>query len=619
MSKFLWKTLLVSPAVLTTLISGSSVQAAENTSNPALVNQQSLNLNIDDSFSVGVPESFDLNLQPSLIAQERSTLDQVIEYSSDGEEVEEEVEQVTSVSQLRDVRPTDWAFQALQSLVERYGCIAGYPDGTYRGNRAITRYEFAAGLNACLDRINELIAAATANAVTREDLAVLQRLQEEFAAELATLRGRVDALEARTTELEANQFSTTTKLVGEAIFAVTDAWGAERDIQDARLSVGRRRAFLGVPQSFVLNNPDVQGFGDYSSDNQTALMGRVRLNLNTSFTGKDLLLTRIQANSADRFNFQKESGQGMQTFQVTQPNSVTATGDVYLDKLQYYWSLNNRVNVVVSALGGTFDDFVPTLNPYFEDYDGGSGSLQTFSQRNPLYRIGGGAGMGLDINLGNFKFLNLGAVNLSVGYLLDDLGNPARSETGDSGFLTQLTLTPSDSFSMAFTYANGYHSENQPIYDNGYGYDLVGTPQTRLITDIGRTSTNSYGGAFSWRLSPKFVLNGFIGYTDAQMLSAGRRGSAEIWTYALNMAFPDLFRAGNVGGLSVGVPPTLAGVSLMGGVDNATPVNIEGFYKIRVSDNISVTPGVTVLISPFQDALDEDTAVIGTLRTTFSF
>ena len=47
------------------------------------------------------------------------------------------IEQVTSVSQLSDVQPTDWAFQALQSLVERYGCIAGYPDGTYRGNRAL--------------------------------------------------------------------------------------------------------------------------------------------------------------------------------------------------------------------------------------------------------------------------------------------------------------------------------------------------------------------------------------------------------------------------------------------------------------------------------------------------
>lgn len=115
----------------------------------------------------------------------------------------------------------DWAFGALQSLVERYGCIAGYPNSTYRGNRAITRYEFAAGLNACLSRINELIATATSDLVTKQDLTTLQRLQEEFTAELATLRGRVDNLEARTAELEANQFSTTTKLSAEAIFVIT--------------------------------------------------------------------------------------------------------------------------------------------------------------------------------------------------------------------------------------------------------------------------------------------------------------------------------------------------------------------------------------------------------------
>ena len=135
------------------------------------------------------------------------------------------IAQVTSVSQLSDVQPTDWAFQALQSLVERYGCIAGYPDGTFRGNRALTRYEFAAGLNACLDRVNELIATATAQGVTREDLATLQRLQAEFATELVTLRGRVDTLEAATSELEANQFSTSTKLVGELITYLGDAFG----------------------------------------------------------------------------------------------------------------------------------------------------------------------------------------------------------------------------------------------------------------------------------------------------------------------------------------------------------------------------------------------------------
>ena len=192
--------------------------------------------------------------------------------------------QVTSVSQLSDVQPTDWAFQALQSLVERYGCIAGYPDGTYRGQRAMTRYEFAAGLNACLDRINELIASATDDLVSREDLAALQRLQEEFAAELATLRGRVDALESRTAELEANQFSTTTKLTGEAIFALSAA--SEGD------------------------------------DREGVFQQRVRLNLNTSFTGKDLLITRLQVGNstpfdlADRNNgidFDLSTSEGVQT------------------------------------------------------------------------------------------------------------------------------------------------------------------------------------------------------------------------------------------------------------------------------------------------------------------
>jgi hypothetical protein len=58
--------------------------------------------------------------------------------------------QVTSISEFRDVSPNAWSFEALRNLVENYGCIAGYPDRTYRGDRALTRYEFAAGMNACL-------------------------------------------------------------------------------------------------------------------------------------------------------------------------------------------------------------------------------------------------------------------------------------------------------------------------------------------------------------------------------------------------------------------------------------------------------------------------------------
>jgi len=115
--------------------------------------------------------------------------------------------QVTSISQFSDVQPTDWAYQALTNLVERYGCVAGYPNGTYGGGKAMTRYEAAALLNACLDRVTE---------VTDE----LKRLLSEFSSELAVIKGRVDGLEAKVGQLEATQFSTTTKLRGEANFVI---------------------------------------------------------------------------------------------------------------------------------------------------------------------------------------------------------------------------------------------------------------------------------------------------------------------------------------------------------------------------------------------------------------
>ena len=108
-------------------------------------------------------------------------------------------EQVTSITQLSDVQPTDWAYQALSNLVNRYGCVAGYPNGTFGGGKAMTRFEAAALLNACLDRVTE---------VTDE----LRRLVTEFRSELAVLKGRVKGLEAKVGRLEATQFSTTTKL-----------------------------------------------------------------------------------------------------------------------------------------------------------------------------------------------------------------------------------------------------------------------------------------------------------------------------------------------------------------------------------------------------------------------
>jgi len=170
-------------------------------------------------------------------------------------------EQVTSVSQLSDVQPSDWAYQALSNLVERYGCVAGYPNGTYGGGKAMTRYEAAALLNACLDRVTE---------VTDE----LSRLTKEFQEELAVIRGRVDKLEAQVGTLEAQQFSTTTKLRGETKWVL------------GGLSYGGDRK------------------GDYDALREAVSFNYdVKLNLDTSFTGKDLLRTQLRAGNFDDSGF----------------------------------------------------------------------------------------------------------------------------------------------------------------------------------------------------------------------------------------------------------------------------------------------------------------------------
>jgi BMFP domain-containing protein YqiC len=508
--------------------------------------------------------------------------DQLNRYSREGGHGDA-MSQVTSVSQLSDVQPTDWAFQALQSLVERYGCIAGYPDGTYRGNRAMTRYEFAAGLNACLNRVNELIATATADLVRKEDLATLQRLQEEFATELAALRGRVDALEARTAQLEANQFSTTTKLVGEAIFAVTDEF----------------------------NN---------RVNTNTVFQDRVRLDLQTSFTGKDTLHTRLTAGNANRLSFQNSIANGgptpFGTYEGTQSFNLSPNynNGVGIDWLSYYFPLFDKAQVYIAAAGGIHSDYAPTTNPYFEGYDGGNGSLSVFADENPIYRIGGGAGGA--INLGFGKGGVLGLSSITLGYLADNANNPGPSSglfNGDYAALGQVNFNLGDRFAIGGTYVHGYHTTGSGIFNLGSPGSLktplqgvVGTAQANdpsILTTQGPTVTNSYGVELAFRLTDHISISGFGETTFARILG---RGDANIWSYGGGIAFPDLGKQGNVLGLFAGVEPTLRGLTPgarpAGGFARDNGVHLEAFYKYQLSDNISITPGVIYLIDPGQNS-----------------
>ncbi len=494
--------------------------------------------------------------------------------------------QVTSVSQLSDVKPTDWAFQALQSLVERYGVIAGYPDRTYRGNRALTRYEFAAGLNAALDRINELLAASTSDLVKKEDLATLQKLQEQFATELATLRGRVDTLEAQTTTLEKQQFSTATKLIGDAVFIGADVFGDRA------------------------NNTPANDTGD---DTQATLSYRVRLALQSSFTGKDLLFARLAASNTPVL--QSTTGTA-ETRLTIEKNTLFPDSSLYLDALYYRFPLGNKTTVWIGTRQLQPAIFASNINPLISGLDG---AISRFSTHNPtVYRPGfDGAGAALAYQVNK-------QLRFSLGYITDDNQAPnpidGRGIFGGNNYLfSQLTFSPSSQFDVAFSYGRKYFGSNT-------GFNLTGGTGSTFARNPflqNATVSDNFGVQFLWRTTPTFQIGGWFGYTRAHQVSGGD-SEATLINGALTFAFPDLFKKGNLGGIVVGVPPKATSNNFRltpvtaRRQDSDTSLHLEAFYTFRVTNKVSITPNIFVITNPEQNSTNS-TIWVGTLRTNFSF
>ncbi|MBD2463089.1 carbohydrate porin [Oscillatoria sp. FACHB-1407] len=494
-------------------------------------------------------------------------------------ERDEFIDQVTSVSQLSDVQPTDWAFQALQSLVERYGAIAGYPDGTFRGSRSMTRYEFAAALNTALDRINELIATGSTSLVTQADLVALQRLQDEFAAELATLRGRVDMLEARTTELEANQFSTTTRLVGQTIFAV-NAGGIDGDT-----------VLSPTGATFRTDDPNA------------TLIYRVSLDLNTSFTGTDLLRIRLDTGSGgpndNAGGFLEPNFGSTLDFSAKPPSN----GTFGIGRLFYTFTPLEGVTVSIAPNMRTTDyvDRNRYANLSFRDF-----STLALMNNYVLFPINGpSSGAAVDWKVGDSPF------TIRALYAAADAGNPTNqgvlrgtapfvsllypgstsptTDLGDRGLfgdthqgIVELEYAPSSEFAVRVQYSGG------DIFDRSF--DAIGVNAEVAIAPwvalFGRYGFSQYSDTAFGEIEPNYWMTGIV--------------------------FPDLLQEGAVAGIAVGQP------FIATEIGNATQTNIEAFYRFPINDNIQITPMIQIVTDPGNRS-ENGAIVTGTLRTAFFF
>jgi len=519
-------------------------------------------------------------------------LDQVETYHQGGASLN----QVNSVFQLRDVSPGDWAFEALRNLVERYGCIAGYPDGTYRGNRALTRYEFAAGLNSCLQQIERLIVDNSGGDVTQEDLATLQRLTQEFEAELATLGTRVDNLEGRVGFLEDNQFSTTTKLSGFAIFDLAAAFGDEKALAAQDID----------PNVF---GEDVEGA---DVDEEIHFTNRVTLDLNTSFTGRDRLRTRLE------FANNVTLGAATGSFAATR-NYSAGPEDVSLDQLIYTFPVGDSITAHVAAQGLLVDNVFDAGSTASFAYN----SVNLFvAYNNLIYDVSSsdGAGVGANILLNDL-------IQVDLGFFTQEgvSNNPEEGLFGgDYSAGAQLGFDFGD-LDLSFAYLRSFQSGRRFsdlssfVGSTAAAFPFLEDTNGDGLADSRRAnSANHYGVQANWRISDGFSLGGYFGLVDAEV-EEGDDGSAEIINWLVNASFPDLGKEGSVLILAFGLPPKLTdsdGSALEEDPDTGYLLSAE--YQYAINDNISIVPAVNVLFNPDHND-NNDTIYVGRLRTLFSF
>ena len=492
--------------------------------------------------------------------------------------VADDLAQVTQVSDFSDVLPSDWAFQALSNLVESYGCIQGYPDSTFRGQRSLTRYEFAAGLNACLD----VIVSTLGTGVSEEDLATIRRLQEEFAAELATLGGRVDQLEAETAELRAQQFSTVTKLRGQVFSNIGGGFSNGNVLAETGTRVG------GVPATRTITGNPAINVGNY-----------LWLNLDTSFSGADRLkLQLVSGSGTGPGNFWTSAGL-FNTFGTPIQFQGGVPGnnfDVYIRELSYAFPVGNSVTI----------DIGPRINwySYFDN------NRYTFflTGANSFNSSGGTQVNAVDRGTGAIAVWNVADwLDLRVGYLAENTefigGNKAPSDPsiglfgGTSTLTGQVGIRPFNNFNLRLLYTRSNLTPDslgriggtfgEPIYglaDDGAGGALTNAPADTFLVNFDWTPLNWLG------------LFGRYSYGSVDLTSAATRasvGSIDAQSFQFGVAFPNLFKEGAQATISYLVPFSVINgrqFLVSGGGNGGRQRELELVYRYPVNRNIYLMP-----------------------------
>jgi hypothetical protein len=481
------------------------LKAQHNIAPPEIFMAQSIPASIDEP---GIPDTTELEAEP--------------------------LDQVTSVSELADVQPSDWAYEALKSLVERYGVIDGYSDGTFRGNRPLSRYEFAATVDAVLAKIEELSNTTQNRRSLQEDLLTLQRLQTFYRAALGDLNTRLDGIEDRITTQEDQIFSTTTKLQGQTVLAYTGG-----------------------------------------TDATNTVVTRTRLTLTTNFAPSDRLVTLLELgnNGLDAINSaQSETENLLGTTGLLADGGgldyVSISEDVRLYRLYYSFRPIPELSVAVGPriVPSDFVDRNSFANDSATNFGSSFFANNPFIIQNQIDRLGG-AGIALTWKPNEIP-LTLRALYAAADAGSPDLPNIRGGLFGD---------------------------RHQGVIEAEYAFSKTLIARLQFTTaEINGVDIDAVGLNVEWAVNPILGVFGRFGFGayDGFNVLLNRDLDLSPKTWAVGVQARNFLIPGTLAGFAIGQP------FVESDLGDATQTNLEAFISIDVNDNISVSPSVMLVTNP---------------------
>lgn len=582
---------------------------------------------------------------------------------------------ITSVEELKDAKSSHWAYEALRDLVEKYDVIEGYPDYTFKGTKAPTRYEMAAALDALIKSVGRDLARLGAEKANKADLEALAALQDEFKDELAAVRGRVDALEARATSIEeknAEQDSRLdllekTQIHGDFSFGAladvgangTVGAGSNNGISDGISAIGRLRLGVNVPvyegsEDGKLGEGDVvarltAAFGRWAPQaaeaggtNATAISGYSSIAGGTSFYNTGI------------FGGGVSNAAGNGTGGNTRPN-------LYVDLAYYKQHFKSGIPILTDLFPGT--DVLPNdgLHETTADLYMGLLDWKYLFNRSP-YR-------GDDLN----QFQNSSLVNnpaLLNNFVAPGVALKWNQGLGQhySGDLTAAVQALNTSDAMAATtvtaeaglnYDTSFLGENMTkpgrIYGGVNHAFFAGNASLPSITGAvtgrngaaypldnnGQSVTGLYAG-FSQELYRGIGLSGDYAYntngSNNAILASLRNGTGSlvnlmnnnrivgirqaatgVLTVPLTVFDKDLTkRAKDTIGVGYAWIDPLDYTGGQSGFSSKAEHVVEAFYRMQLTDSISLVPSAQVILNPYGVGANDTYWVFG-LRANYVF